>query len=190
MTLVSRPGLVRDRKNQAKNSDAPDDGQLLIETTHSYYYKHDSGWKLVMRYAVSKPMLDSTLKCNALNCDMRGYHRYRWQLAQKKYERRMKVRRKVMAGIYLGTIYQLSSYILVTLLSITTCIIVASEHSGGAHPAVFPLVEHRIPFHNAVGRHTACSRKSRATCLSPFCVKGKAAGSPYVSFASARVLTA
>jgi hypothetical protein len=24
---------------------------------------------------------------------MRGYHRYRWQLAQKKYERRMKVRR-------------------------------------------------------------------------------------------------
>ena len=27
------------------------------------------------------------------NCDMRGYHRYRWQLAQKKYERRMKVRR-------------------------------------------------------------------------------------------------
>ncbi len=27
------------------------------------------------------------------NCDMRGYHRYRWQLAQKKYERRMKTRR-------------------------------------------------------------------------------------------------
>ena len=27
------------------------------------------------------------------NCDMRGYHRYRWQLAPKKYERRMKVRR-------------------------------------------------------------------------------------------------
>ena len=27
------------------------------------------------------------------NCDMRGYHRYRWQLAQKKYERRMKDRR-------------------------------------------------------------------------------------------------
>ena len=27
------------------------------------------------------------------NCDMRGYHRYRWQLAQKKYERRMKARR-------------------------------------------------------------------------------------------------
>ena len=27
------------------------------------------------------------------NCDMRGYHRYRWQLAQKKYERLMKVRR-------------------------------------------------------------------------------------------------
>ena len=27
------------------------------------------------------------------NCDMRGYHKYRWQLAQKKYERRMKVRR-------------------------------------------------------------------------------------------------
>ena len=27
------------------------------------------------------------------NCDMRGYHRYRWQLAKKKYERRMKVRR-------------------------------------------------------------------------------------------------
>ena len=27
------------------------------------------------------------------NCDRRGYHRYRWQLAQKKYERRMKVRR-------------------------------------------------------------------------------------------------
>ena len=27
------------------------------------------------------------------NCDMRGYHRYRWQLAQKKYERRMKIRR-------------------------------------------------------------------------------------------------
>ena len=27
------------------------------------------------------------------NCDMRGYHRYRWQLAQKKYERRMKVGR-------------------------------------------------------------------------------------------------
>ncbi len=24
---------------------------------------------------------------------MRGYHRYRWQLAQKKYERRMKTRR-------------------------------------------------------------------------------------------------
>ena len=27
------------------------------------------------------------------NCDMRGNHRYRWQLAQKKYERRMKARR-------------------------------------------------------------------------------------------------
>ena len=27
------------------------------------------------------------------NCDMRGYHRYRWQLAQKKYERRKKARR-------------------------------------------------------------------------------------------------
>lgn len=27
------------------------------------------------------------------NCDMRGFHRYRWQLAQKKYERRMKTRR-------------------------------------------------------------------------------------------------
>jgi IS30 family transposase len=27
------------------------------------------------------------------NCDMRGYHRYRWRLAQKKYERRMKTRR-------------------------------------------------------------------------------------------------
>ena len=27
------------------------------------------------------------------NCDMRGYHRYRWQLAQKKYERRMKTRK-------------------------------------------------------------------------------------------------
>ena len=27
------------------------------------------------------------------NCDMRGYHRYRWHLAQKKYERRMKARR-------------------------------------------------------------------------------------------------
>ena len=27
------------------------------------------------------------------NCDMRGYHRYRWQLAQKKYEMRMKTRR-------------------------------------------------------------------------------------------------
>ena len=27
------------------------------------------------------------------NCDSRGYHRYRWQLAQKKYERRMKTRR-------------------------------------------------------------------------------------------------
>ncbi len=27
------------------------------------------------------------------NCDMRGYHRYRWRLAQKKYERRMKDRR-------------------------------------------------------------------------------------------------
>ena len=27
------------------------------------------------------------------NCDRRGYHRYRWQLAQKKYERRMKTRR-------------------------------------------------------------------------------------------------
>ena len=27
------------------------------------------------------------------NCDRRGYHRYRWQLAQKKYERRMKARR-------------------------------------------------------------------------------------------------
>jgi len=26
------------------------------------------------------------------NCDMRGHHRYRWQLAQKKYERRMKTR--------------------------------------------------------------------------------------------------
>jgi Transposase and inactivated derivatives, IS30 family len=27
------------------------------------------------------------------NCDMRGHHRYRWQLAQKKYERRMKTRK-------------------------------------------------------------------------------------------------
>ena len=27
------------------------------------------------------------------NCDMRGDHRYRWQLAQKKYERLMKARR-------------------------------------------------------------------------------------------------
>ena len=27
------------------------------------------------------------------DCDMPGYHRYRWQLAQKKYERRMKTRR-------------------------------------------------------------------------------------------------
>ena len=27
------------------------------------------------------------------DCDMRGYHRYRWHLAQKKYERRMKARR-------------------------------------------------------------------------------------------------
>ena len=27
------------------------------------------------------------------NCDMRGYHRYRWHLAQKKYERRMNTRR-------------------------------------------------------------------------------------------------
>ena len=27
------------------------------------------------------------------NCDRRGYHRYRWQLVQKKYERRMKTRR-------------------------------------------------------------------------------------------------
>ena len=27
------------------------------------------------------------------NYDRRGYHRYRWQLAQKKYERRMKTRR-------------------------------------------------------------------------------------------------
>ena len=27
------------------------------------------------------------------NCDSRGYHRHRWQLAQKKYERRMKARR-------------------------------------------------------------------------------------------------
>ena len=27
------------------------------------------------------------------NCDSRGYHRYRWQLAQKKYERRMMTRR-------------------------------------------------------------------------------------------------
>jgi len=27
------------------------------------------------------------------NCDMHGYHRHRWQLAQKKYERRMKTRR-------------------------------------------------------------------------------------------------
>ena len=27
------------------------------------------------------------------DCDMRSYHRDRWQLAQKKYERRMKVRR-------------------------------------------------------------------------------------------------
>ena len=26
------------------------------------------------------------------NCDRRGYRRYRWQLAQKKYERRMKTR--------------------------------------------------------------------------------------------------
>ena len=26
------------------------------------------------------------------NCDMRRYYRYRWQLAQKKYERRMKIR--------------------------------------------------------------------------------------------------
>ena len=30
------------------------------------------------------------------NCDMRGYHRYRWQLAQKKYERRMKDRRNYL----------------------------------------------------------------------------------------------
>ena len=30
------------------------------------------------------------------NCDMRGYHRYRWQLAQKKYERRMKARRRYL----------------------------------------------------------------------------------------------
>ena len=27
------------------------------------------------------------------NCSRRGYHRYRWQLAQKKYERRMEARR-------------------------------------------------------------------------------------------------
>ena len=27
------------------------------------------------------------------NCDMRGYHRYRWRLAQKKYERNLKDRR-------------------------------------------------------------------------------------------------
>lgn len=27
------------------------------------------------------------------NSDMRGHHRYRWQLAQKKYERRMKARK-------------------------------------------------------------------------------------------------
>ena len=27
------------------------------------------------------------------NCDIRGYHRYRWQLAQKKYERKLKDRR-------------------------------------------------------------------------------------------------
>lgn len=26
------------------------------------------------------------------NCDMRGYYRYRWCLAQKKYERRKKTR--------------------------------------------------------------------------------------------------
>ena len=43
------------------------------------------------------------------NCDMRGYHRYRWQLAQKKYERRMKVRRKVMAGIYFLAVLRLNS---------------------------------------------------------------------------------
>ena len=30
------------------------------------------------------------------NCDMRGYHRYRWRLAQKKYERRMKDRRNYL----------------------------------------------------------------------------------------------
>lgn len=27
------------------------------------------------------------------DCDMRGYHRYRWQRAQKKYEKSMKARR-------------------------------------------------------------------------------------------------
>ena len=32
------------------------------------------------------------------NCDMRGYHRYRWRLAQKKYERRMKGEEMVSAG--------------------------------------------------------------------------------------------
>lgn len=27
------------------------------------------------------------------NCDMRRHHRYRWQLSQKKYDRRMKTRK-------------------------------------------------------------------------------------------------
>lgn len=30
------------------------------------------------------------------NCDMRGYHQYRWRLAQNKYERRMKTRRQCL----------------------------------------------------------------------------------------------
>jgi IS30 family transposase len=36
------------------------------------------------------------------NCDMRGYHRFRWQLAQKKYERRIEMKRTVRRFIIYG----------------------------------------------------------------------------------------
>ena len=40
------------------------------------------------------------------NCDMRGYHRYRWRLAQKKYERRMKGEEMVSAETIYRWIWQ------------------------------------------------------------------------------------
>ena len=40
------------------------------------------------------------------NCDMRGYHRYRWRLAQKKYERRMKGEEMVCAETIYRWIWQ------------------------------------------------------------------------------------